>query len=182
MSEGERSRRLPCPDDSWVGRAGREFVYNASLRTTLYALELLVMMVFVVVEKVMVEVMPSEPARAHLICCFTCAAPELRLTGVAHQAGLLPSRCVVQRVLVELEAAELLEALLALVLVVLARRVPSLCAPRAHEVSVQASMLLYRIHVPRPCIKHASASRAPVAVEGKALSPDIIAFDTTLAS
>ena len=48
-----------------------------------------------------------------LICCFTFAAPELRLTVLAHQAGLLPSRRVVQRVLVELEAAEWLHALVA---------------------------------------------------------------------
>ena len=60
-----------------------------------------------------------------LICCITSAASELRLTVPAHQAGLLSSLHGEQHVLVELEAAELLQALFALVLVVLAGRVPS---------------------------------------------------------
>ena len=83
--------------------------------------------------------------------------------------------------LVKHEAAELFEALFALVVVVLAGRVPSLCARRAHEVSVEASMISQHLSVPRACIKDVFASRTPVDVGGQALLPDIITLDTALA-
>ena len=83
--------------------------------------------------------------------------------------------------LVEFETAERLEALLAPVLVVRARRVPLLCAARAHEVSVESHMVIYNHRVPRARIKHVFASRTPVAVGDQALIPETIAFDTTFA-
>ena len=89
---------------------------------------------------------------------------------------------VIQLRAVELEAAELLEALLALALVVLARRVPSLCAGRAHEVLVEAPMISHHLRVPRARIKHVFASGSPLAVGDQELLPNIIAFDATLAS
>ena len=101
-----------------------------------------------------------------LICSFTFAASELRLTIPADQTGSLSSLHVVQHVLVEFEPAELLQAFLALVLVVLARRVSSLCAARAHEVSVESPMGSYHLTSPRASIKHVFAGRAPVAVGG----------------
>ena len=66
-----------------------------------------------------------------LICRITFAAPGLRQTVSAQQAGLLSSLYGVLHVLVELEvfeleAAELLQAFFALVLVVPASRVSSL--------------------------------------------------------
>eukprot|EP00959_Pyramimonas_sp_CCMP1952_P043493 909560-Pyramimonas_sp.AAC.1 len=52
-----------------------------------------------------------------LIRRFTFPAPQLRLTVQAHQAGLLMPLRVVQHVFVEREAAQVLEAIFALVLV-----------------------------------------------------------------
>ena len=117
-----------------------------------------------------------------LISCLTRAAPAPPQTFLAHQAAVLHSLLSILILSVELEAAELLEALLALVLVVLARCVPSLCAARAHEVSVEVSMIPNHPCVPSACIKHLFASRAPVAVGCQALLPDINLFDTLLAS
>ena len=74
------------------------------------------------------------------ICRITFAASELRLAVLAHQAGLLFPLHGEQHVLVETEAAFLLQALFALVLFVLARRVSSLCAARAHEVFAEPPM------------------------------------------
>ena len=43
-------------------------------------------------------------------------------------------------------------------------------------------MLLYHLCVPSLCLKHFFAGRAPVAINCQALLPDILAFDTELAS
>ena len=80
-----------------------------------------------------------------LICCLTLAASDRRLTAMAHQARLFPFWWPVKLMLVKHEPAELFEALFALMLVVLARRVPSHCAVRAHEVSVEASMISHHL-------------------------------------
>ena len=117
-----------------------------------------------------------------LISCLTRAASERRQTFLAQQAAVLNSLRVILILSVELEAAEDLQALLALVILVPAWCVPSLCAARAHKVSVVLTMILNHLPVPSACIKHFFASRAPVVVEGQVLVPDIVAFDTSLAS
>ena len=93
----------------------------------------------------------------HFIRRLTFAAPQFRLTLLAHQAGLFSSIRVIQHVLVEFEVAECSEALLTLVIVVFANRVASLFAAWAHEVSITIAMFLNRICVPRSCIKDFSA-------------------------
>ena len=136
-----------------------------------------------------------------LIFCLTLAASKLRPTVPAHQAGQLSSLHGEQHVLVEFEAAELLQALsflhgeqhvlveseasellqalLALVLVVLPRRVSSLCAARAHEVSAQPPMGSYHLPRPRASIQHLFAGRAPVAIGGQTILPSNVALGTT---
>ena len=120
--------------------------------------------------------------RASITCCITFGASELRLTVPAHQAGLLSSLHGEQHVLVELEAAELLQAFLALVLVVPARRVSSLCTARAHEVSVESPMGSYHLTTPCASIKHVFAGRAPVVVGGQTILPTSVALGTKFAS
>ena len=71
-----------------------------------------------------------------------------------------------QHVLVELQVAEVVQALFALVLVVLPGRIPPLSAARAQEVSIVISMVPYHLRVPTALIKHVFASRAPVASVG----------------
>ena len=117
-----------------------------------------------------------------LICCFTFAASELRLTLPALQTGFLSSFHFVQHVLVELEAAELLQAFLALVLVVPASRVSSLCTARAHEVSVESPMGSYHLTTPCASIEHVFAGRAPVVVGGQTILPSSVVLGTKLAS
>ena len=106
-----------------------------------------------------------------LVCHFTVAAPELRLTFHAHFAKLLLSPCVLQHVCVKLETAKLLQALGALVLFVFARCEPSVCAAGAHEVSIKATVVPYHFRTPRACVEHIFASEAPVAVGTEALLP-----------
>ena len=117
-----------------------------------------------------------------LISGLTRAAPAPPETFLAHQAEVLHSLLIKFTLSVELEASEHLTALFALVLVVLSRRVSSLCAVRAHEVSDEAPMISHHLRVPSACLKHLFASRAPVAIRCQALLPDILAFDTELAS
>ena len=121
--------------------------------------------------------------RAIITFCITFAAPELRQTVPAHQAGLVSFSFHrgAQHALVELESAELLQALLALVFVVLARRVSLLCAARAHEVSVEPPMGSHLFASPRTIIKHVFAGRAPVAVGGETILPSSVTQGTTLA-
>ena len=114
-----------------------------------------------------------------LICCLAFAAPELRLTISAHQAGFVLSLGVLQHVLLEVVAAEFLEALLALMLLVLARRVPSLCADGTYEISIAKSMVSYQYRVPAARIKDIPAGRTSVTVGEQFLPP--IALHTTLA-
>ena len=83
---------------------------------------------------------------------------------------------------VELKTAEDLQAPLALVLLVPARCVSSLCAVRAHKVSVALTMTLNHLPAPSACIKYFFASGAPVVVERQVLVPDVVAFYTSLAS
>ena len=150
-------------------------IWTKSLRTTVLAYQLC---------SLRAEMMVAFSFRPvlRLICRFAFAASKLRLTLSAYQSYLLFLLHVLQHVVVKLEAAEFFQAVLALVLVVPARRVPSLCTARAHEISVRVSMVFfYRLHVPRARIKDIFASRAPVAVASQALFPDIIALDTTLA-
>ena len=117
-----------------------------------------------------------------LISCLTRAASERRQTFLAHQAAVLNSLRVILILSVELEAAEDLQALLALVLLVSTRCVSALCATLAHQVSVVLTMILNHLPVPSACIEDFFASRAPVVVEGQVLVPDIVALDTSLAS
>ena len=88
---------------------------------------------------------------------------------------------VLQDVFVELEAAEFFQAVLALVRVVLARRVSSFGTVCAYEISVRQPVMLELLIAPRTCVKHVLAGSTPVAVACQTLLPDIIAFDTTLA-
>ena len=122
------------------------------------------------------------PPILQLISFFTRAALERCHTFLAHQATTLNPRHVVLVLSVELEAAEDLQALLALVLLVSTRCVSAFCATLAHQVSVVLTMILNHLPVPSACIEDFFASRAPVVVEGQVLVPVIVAFETSLAS
>ena len=117
-----------------------------------------------------------------LISCLTRAASERRQTFLAHQAAVLNSLRVILILSVELEAAEDLQALVALVLLVSTRCVSAFCATLANQVSVVLTMILNHLPVPSACIEDFFASRAPVVVEGQVLVPVIVAFETSLAS
>ena len=99
-----------------------------------------------------------------LVCHFTVAAPELRLTFHAHFAGAWAPNPILQQTLIKFAAAQLLQALGALVLFVFARCEPSVCAAGAHEVSIKATVVPYDFRTPSACVEHIFASEAPVAV------------------
>ena len=106
-----------------------------------------------------------------LVCHFTVAAPELRLTFHAHFAGAWAPNPILQQTLIKFAAAQLLQALGALVLFVFARCEPSVCAAWAHEVSIKVTVVLYHLNIPRARVKHIFALRAPVAVGTEGLLP-----------
>ena len=117
-----------------------------------------------------------------LVSCLTYAAWERIQTVVAQQAAARNSLHVILMLSVELKTAEDLQAPLALVFLVPARCVSSLCAFRTHKVSVVLTSILNRLPVPSACIEYFFARGAPVVVERQILVPVIVAFDTSLAS
>eukprot|EP00959_Pyramimonas_sp_CCMP1952_P389967 8172657-Pyramimonas_sp.AAC.1 len=102
---------------------------------------------------------------ALFIRMLTGTAAQLALAVLAHFAGArLPLR-IEQDVLVESATAEGLEALRALVLLILTfrlRRMPTLRAARAHEVSIGMAIMSNELRVPNARLEQVLARRAPV--------------------